>query len=64
MNRGDDFPDHSKMDYSDGWNVMRKTKESGAFNSAALCAGQKEHPRKEGTASEMINSIPYKCFLS
>lgn len=27
VNRGDDFPAHRKMDYSDGWNVMEKQKK-------------------------------------
>jgi len=41
-----------------------KTKETGAFKSVALCAGQKERPGKKGTTSEMINSILHKSFLS
>lgn len=27
VNKGDDFPAHRKMDYSDGWNVMEKQKK-------------------------------------
>ncbi len=64
MNRGDDFLAHRKMDNSDGWNVMEKQKKPVLSKALHCVRGQKERPVKKGTASEMINSIPHKSFLS
>lgn len=41
MNRGDDFPPHRKMDYSDGWNVIEKQKKP-VLSKAVHCVQVKK----------------------
>ncbi len=47
VNRGDDFPAHRKMDYSDGLNVMEKQKKPVLSKHCIVC-GSKSVSWEEG----------------